>query len=107
MADLQDVLNPVNNTGADQPQNSSDWNLQANPLTEQPWTLNQPQDVSGQVPTVSTTDLSNAQWITTAWAPVNEAPTNTIGTVIQNPSNLADPQAAINASKKEKLNQLI
>ena len=119
MTDLQETINPVNNTGANPPENSLDsnplewnpWDIQTNSFAEQTEISNQPQEITTEQPVSSEApDLSNMSENVAVETSLtaNEGPINAPESSSQTASsNLPDPQAMINAAKKEKLAQLL
>ena len=117
MADLQETLNPVSETGTNPTENSlgtNPWEVQANPFAEQTWDVAQPQETISEQPAPVAPDLSAVQESapavqesTPAEPVVNEAPANVTEATPQETSNLADSQAMINAAKKDRLAQML
>ncbi len=117
MTDLQETLNPVNNTGANPPENSLEsnplvwnpWDVQTNSFAEQPEILNQPQEIISEQPVSSVApNLSNIpENVATGTSLTANTPINASESISQNANNLPDTQEMINAAKKEKLAQLL
>lgn len=128
MADSQETLNPVNNTGSNPPENTLWWNpweVQTNQFIEQPaeqtWTLNQAQEVTpvqpAETPMQEVTsapatgpDLSSIEPSVISeptWTQENKSTVGNVEATPQAINNTTNSQTAINAAKKEKLTRLI